>query len=229
MRHELIPFLQTPPTFAEKVQEQDILQRLDSARSQFDSRKYEIPFESLQKLQVARCLASGTLKSRNGLEGWDKAHQVVHTWIVEEKTLSRHSDLFYLYTIMTGCYTASYRTVSVYTSNNKHPEPEHLFSLMDAFFKMINSPLKEHPIQRAARARQWIASIHPFEDGNGRVSQILADYFLIKEGYLPQSYDHPRTAMVVGLPNKIDYVTPHFAFVNVAESVLHSYRLMGVV
>ncbi len=44
-----------------------------------------------------------------------------------------------------------------------------------------NSALRLDPIVRAAITHLWFETIHPFEDGNGRVGRALADYVLAQE------------------------------------------------
>lgn len=41
------------------------------------------------------------------------------------------------------------------------------------------------PLLQAAIVHAWLSDIHPFEDGNGRVARILANYALIKADYPP--------------------------------------------
>lgn len=42
-----------------------------------------------------------------------------------------------------------------------------------------------HPVIAAARARQYIVSVHPLWDSNGRLARILANYVLMRAGYPP--------------------------------------------
>lgn len=42
-----------------------------------------------------------------------------------------------------------------------------------------------HPVKVAAEFHHKIASIHPFQDGNGRVSRICMNFILMKNGYPP--------------------------------------------
>jgi len=43
----------------------------------------------------------------------------------------------------------------------------------------------EHPVHEAtARAHVFFESIHPFEDGNGRIGRILMNFFLLSNGYV---------------------------------------------
>jgi Fic family protein len=51
---------------------------------------------------------------------------------------------------------------------------------MDAFLKWFNAPLSIDGIIHAAIAHLWFVTIHPFEDGNGRIARALADMSLAR-------------------------------------------------
>lgn len=57
--------------------------------------------------------------------------------------------------------------------------------LIDDFFKWFNSTESAdiHPILRAGIAHYILVAIHPFVEGNGRVSRAFATLVLIREGY----------------------------------------------
>merc|ERR1739848_216379 len=42
-----------------------------------------------------------------------------------------------------------------------------------------------HPIQFAAEAHYRLVKIHPFQDGNGRLSRLLMNLILMRAGYPP--------------------------------------------
>ena len=48
----------------------------------------------------------------------------------------------------------------------------------------------EHPVRYVARAHIDLAGIHPFTDGNGRVSRLLVNLLLVRDGYPPALYTH---------------------------------------
>ncbi len=54
--------------------------------------------------------------------------------------------------------------------------------------RLAQGPGNEDPITFAARAHIELASIHPFIDGNGRVSRLLVNLVLMRSGYLPAMY-----------------------------------------
>jgi len=61
---------------------------------------------------------------------------------------------------------------------------------MNAFLKWYNSDLLVHgensnEVQRAALAHLWFESIHPFDDGNGRIGRAIAEQTLSSYGQQP--------------------------------------------
>ncbi len=44
---------------------------------------------------------------------------------------------------------------------------------------------KLHPVEFAAQCHHRFLTIHPFADGNGRVARLLANYFVMREGFPP--------------------------------------------
>ena len=51
---------------------------------------------------------------------------------------------------------------------------------MAAFLKWFNSPATTDPVLKAALAHLWFVTIHPFEDGNGRIARAIADMALAR-------------------------------------------------
>ncbi|MBI3887960.1 Fic family protein [Candidatus Microgenomates bacterium] len=57
---------------------------------------------------------------------------------------------------------------------------------MDDFFEWLNDPSETrdlHPILKAGIVHYAVVNIHPFTEGNGRVSRALATLILLNEGY----------------------------------------------
>lgn len=51
---------------------------------------------------------------------------------------------------------------------------------MKVFFAWFNAPLTTDPVIKAALAHLWFVTIHPFEDGNGRIARAIADLALAR-------------------------------------------------
>ena len=58
------------------------------------------------------------------------------------------------------------------------PSPDRIEAEMHRYIDWFNSDQPVSPVIRSAVAHLWFVSIHPFEDGNGRLARILGDMFL---------------------------------------------------
>ena len=55
------------------------------------------------------------------------------------------------------------------------PEAEHLEAEMKRFLQWFNVPSEVDPVLKAGVAHFWFVTIHPFDDGNGRIARAIAD------------------------------------------------------
>jgi Fic family protein len=60
------------------------------------------------------------------------------------------------------------------------PEAERLDSEMKQFIGWFNDQPSEDPVLKAGIAHFWFVTIHPFEDGNGRIARAIADMALAR-------------------------------------------------
>lgn len=60
------------------------------------------------------------------------------------------------------------------------PSPERVANEMEKFLKWFNSEQPTSSIIRSGIAHFWFVSIHPFEDGNGRLARIISDMMLAR-------------------------------------------------
>ncbi len=58
------------------------------------------------------------------------------------------------------------------------PKAERLEDEMEHFFAWFAGPPEIDPVLKAAVAHLWFVTIHPFEDGNGRIARAIADMAL---------------------------------------------------
>lgn len=68
------------------------------------------------------------------------------------------------------------------------PEHHRLKSEMSRFIKWCNSPSAHDPVLKAALAHFWFVTIHPFEDGNGRIARAIADLMLARSEKTSQRF-----------------------------------------
>lgn len=62
----------------------------------------------------------------------------------------------------------------------KAPDAERIAGEMLAFLNWFNAPPLLDPVLKAAIAHFWFITIHPFEDGNGRIARAIADMALAR-------------------------------------------------
>ena len=59
---------------------------------------------------------------------------------------------------------------------------------MSQFLKWFNNNEKIDLVLKAAIAHLWFVTIHPFEDGNGRIARALTDLLLAKSDKTTQRF-----------------------------------------
>lgn len=60
------------------------------------------------------------------------------------------------------------------------PAAERLADEMRRFIEWFNSDATTEPVLKAAKAHFWFVTIHPFDDGNGRIARAIADLMLAR-------------------------------------------------
>ena len=89
---------------------------------------------------------------------------------------------------MEACQPGEYRMDDVRIAGADTIPPSHMDvpNLMRLVASTIRDNIDEaHPVVLAAWAHWALTRIHPFRDGNGRVSRLVQDYVLIRRRYLP--------------------------------------------
>ncbi|HEY4542268.1 MAG TPA: Fic family protein [Noviherbaspirillum sp.] len=59
---------------------------------------------------------------------------------------------------------------------------------MSRFFDWINLPSSEPPLIRAGLGHLWFETLHPFDDGNGRIARAIGDLLLARADGSPQRF-----------------------------------------
>jgi Fic family protein len=68
------------------------------------------------------------------------------------------------------------------------PEAERLESEMNRFIQWFNTDNSMEPLIKSAIAHLWFVSIHPFDDGNGRIARAIADCQLARADRTKQRF-----------------------------------------
>lgn len=68
------------------------------------------------------------------------------------------------------------------------PPADRLAVEVARFFAWANSSSKDHPILKAGLGHLWFVTLHPFDDGNGRIARAIGDLLLARADGSPQRF-----------------------------------------
>jgi Fic family protein len=68
------------------------------------------------------------------------------------------------------------------------PPADRLPPEMSRFLGWFNGPATIDPVLKAALAHLWFVTIHPFDDGNGRIARAIADLALARSEQSPKRF-----------------------------------------
>lgn len=108
-----------------------------------------------------------------------------------------------------------YRSVNVRVGNYIPPQFSEVPDKMSKFFKWYESAKNIlHPFELASLTHIKFVRIHPFRDGNGRISRLLMNFILLKNGYpLLNIFDSEKMLYYLVL-KKVDYTKREKPFVD---------------
>lgn len=116
----------------------------------------------------------------------------------EERLFGWHAALFPtgrsgMYKIDVACYrSGEMQIVSGAMGKEKvhyqAPPPDRVKAEMDAFLKWFNGEDKLDLVLKSGIAHFWFIIIHPFDDGNGRITRALSDMLLARSDNTPQRF-----------------------------------------
>lgn len=121
--------------------------------------------------------------------------------LTKERLFSWHASLFPagqsgMYKIITGNWrddsTGPMQVVSGALGKEKvhyqAPPTNQIENEMRIFFDWFNLEQNVDPVLKAAIAHLWFVTLHPFEDGNGRISRALSDMLLARSDEQPYRF-----------------------------------------
>jgi len=76
------------------------------------------------------------------------------------------------------------QTGEIHYFANPEETPAKMFDLIE-WYKKVNNDANFHPLLTASLFHYKFISIHPFDDGNGRLARILMNLILMQNGYPP--------------------------------------------
>jgi Fic family protein len=119
-----------------------------------------------------------------------EAHRTVFYAMLAHQKEATQNVLFEWHSTLLGGtkpdIAGKFRNHQVAISGSKFlpPSPVEVQPLMSEFFSWYErSRQKLHPVELAALCHLELVTIHPFSDGNGRISRLLMNFVLKKHGY----------------------------------------------
>lgn len=212
----------------EAISEQQYLEtQIDEQRKALIAHQHRISRDALMSLNLSRASVSRTLRNCPlAMAKWNEAQGLLHGWMQNKERLDLH-ELIQLNAVLSDSSKPGWRHGDIHTTEIKHIDADEIDAMMEAFFLHLKAVLRaNNDIYAAFVCRYWILSIHPFAEANGRTSQLFADFYLLRSGYLPQAFVSIMDAALIGEPKKRPYMDPRLAFRRFAKTILNAYQLI---
>lgn len=223
--HKLFHFLAGDTSHDEKAHEQDWIAHIDEHRRGLDmSNLFRPTIDFLQQRRAS--ISCSLMRSTRAVLQWNAGQALVNQWLKAGRSLTL-DDVMALNKVVAGTPHIGLRSCDMYTTLVRHVAPHELRTMMRAFFSHLTTTISsKHALYAAFVCRYWLLSIHPFFEANGRTSQLLADYFLLEQGYPPQAFYSKLEGNLIGEPEAKPYMTPHEAFRRFCQTVLNAYKIL---
>ena len=152
-----------------------------------------------------------TLREHEEVVGHARAIDIVYELLnkdilVEEDIFNLHKAVQTTLNIDIECPLGDYKIVEngryIRGENGKkefhpYPQPKDIKYLINIWFQEFQDISKqsltfEGTVRKYTRCHIGFTSIHPFFDGNGRISRLLSNIYMLKNGFLPIIIDNKR-------------------------------------
>ena len=186
-----------------------------------------IKAEAIKELNIKRMMASNTLikeKASLKLAQWDEANAMLNSFLSEGRGFSLHlmSEINALFT-----KNSSYRSGEMYSADIQYLSQDKLHETLSYFEEnYLKAESNFSPLELAFHLYQWSVTLHPFDNGNGRTARLMADWCLLKNGFLPLCFTSSIQSHVAYTINgrKTDKNTLYLRFL---AGVKESYITVG--
>lgn len=174
--------------------------RAQSAESSIEIEGFRVPEDEVAAIASGKQLPDPSDIDRQALASYARAMDHVgvmasdpgFTW-VERAILDLHFDACLF---QRDRSPGLYRTTAIHVTSSSDgapayagPDPDEVRPLMAEVIEWLAAgDLSSHAVVRAAMAHLHVVSIHPFEDGNGRISRIVQSLVLARGGLLAPEF-----------------------------------------
>lgn len=171
-----------------KIEEKE----LETFAIKFTYNTNRIEGSTLTHLETALLLEKGISPANKPMEDIKEAEQhreVFYDLIKYDKNINISTLIHWhkkLFQFTKKDVAGKIRTYPVYISGSRYMPPSSVeldLLIMEFFDWYNNNKNKLHPVHLAALVHFRFVSIHPFGDGNGRITRLFMNYVLNKNGY----------------------------------------------
>lgn len=128
---------------------------------------------------------------------------------------------------------SEYRSKPVYIGQFSGMEHQKIHEAMEkaisdfnnTFSNQSNESTDLNTIFKIAKLQKELISIHPFSNGNGRTTILIGDWFLMKNGYLPQSFEEKFDFMIASFHDSKRQTSDEHVATVLINNVIRSYEL----
>lgn len=225
-----------------KDQKNRLIKELLNLLDLFDEKFHLLSIDSknlfLESIQTQRISTSKSLKNSVQYKYWIDAQ----LWML--KNLNSLTDLnkinlIKINSILNNLDITDYREINVYAGNSTGMTPDKIQGAMENLFNYIqnehlliektleNSKMSLEILNNFYDSLTWICNqlinIHPFTDGNGRVTYLVVDYLLARVGLLPLTYNHKVKLLMMDSASSFDQKSLTEKTINLINNQLRSY------
>lgn len=144
-------------------------------------------------VETGVAIGGKSIYEHNEILGMDAALQYINKTLLHQAQSINIRDILEIHKRVLGFVNIEeagrFRHTQVFVGSHRPPPPTELDTLVTEFVEWLNSErdVEEtlHPLELAALAHYKFVYIHPFYDGNGRVSRLLMNLILMQSGYPP--------------------------------------------
>lgn len=106
-------------------------------------------------------------------------------------------------------------------------DPIHVLDEMQGLLRWLEESNTLHPVERAILFHYRFVSIHPFDDGNGRMARLLMNMLLMQAGYPPCVVRHSKRREYLQSLEDVDSKGSTNTFVRmIASELIHTEEIM---
>jgi Fic family protein len=178
-------------------------------------------------LNLARSYASHSLKADPGqMLRWQSANAAAAQALANKESLSFAMIENWNRVLLGSEDSPVVRTGDVSIAGRRLLAVAEVPRALEDFGEHVLRAPEEHAVVRASRIYQWLISIHPFTNANGRTARLAADYVLMEAGILPAVFPSPLSFAVALFPDRPRQVKPIEAFHGIVLAVERAAEIL---